>query len=223
MPSDKAPWTAVRVSGLGVDNFDGVGSWRSAKVVPRTSKGSESVRHHGEYCLFVGSSGRKTYQMNLLPRVTEQDREAVTREFDDRGPAACMVEIVEHLKWHNPELLDVASKCAADFRNSTKAMLGFGMFYRLLMPAPAATGVMTPLPCVSAETRALLVREIDEKGSAGFTSDAIAELEKSNPELLQMAHNFASGLDNYLQAMQGFALLYKSLLVQAKAERAKLH
>jgi hypothetical protein len=91
------------------------------------------------------------------------------------------------------------------------------------MLAPAATGVMTPLPCVSADTRALLVGEIDEKGSADFTRDAIAELEKSNPELLQMAHNFASGLGNYLHAMQGFALLYKSLLLQATVERAKLH
>jgi hypothetical protein len=161
--------------------------------------------------------------MNLLPRVTEQGREAVTQEFDDRGPAACMIEIIDHLKWHNPEILDIAGKCAADFRNSTKAMLGFGMFYRLLMLAPAATGVMTPLPCVSADTRALLVGEIDEKGSADFTRDAIAELEKSNPELLQMAHNFASGLGNYLHAMQGFALLYEALLLQATAERAKLH
>jgi hypothetical protein len=161
--------------------------------------------------------------MSLLPRVTEQGREAVAREFDDRGPAACMIEIVGHLKWHNPELLDMAGKCAADFHNSTKAMLGFSMFYRLLMLASAATGVMSPLPCVSAETRALLVREIDEKGSAGFTRGAIAELEKSNPELLQMAHNFASGLGDYLQAMQGFALLHKSLLLQARAERAKLH
>lgn len=40
----------------------------------------------------------------------------------------------------------------------------------------------------------LLVAEIDEKGSEGFTTEAIAELEISNPELLQMAHNFASRL-----------------------------
>ena len=69
----------------------------------------------------------------------------------------------------------------------------------------------------------MLVAEIDEKGSEDFTRETIAELEKSNPELLQMAHNFASGVGNYLQAMQGFALLYKSLLIQARAERAKLH
>jgi acyl-homoserine lactone acylase PvdQ len=67
------------------------------------------------------------------------------------------------------------------------------------------------------------VADIDEKGSGAFTMEAIEELEQTNPELLQMAHNFASGLGNYLQAMQGFALLYKSLLVQSTAERTRLH
>jgi hypothetical protein len=132
--------------------------------------------------------------MSLLPRVTEKDRELVIREFDDRGPDACMREIVEHLKGHNPELLDMAARCAGDLRNPTKAMLGFGMFYRLLILAPTRTDVVIPLPRVSVETRALLVAEIDEKGSEGFTTEAIAELEISNPELLQMAHNFASRL-----------------------------
>jgi len=161
--------------------------------------------------------------MSLLPRVTEKARELVAREFDDRGPDACMTEIIEHLDRHNPELLDMAAKCAGDLRNTTKAMLGFGMFYRLLIVVPARADVVIPLPRVSAETRTLLVAEIDEKGSEDFTRETIAELEKSNPELLQMAHNFASGVGNYLQAMQGFALLYKSLLIQARAERAKLH
>jgi acyl-homoserine lactone acylase PvdQ len=83
--------------------------------------------------------------------------------------------------------------------------------------------VLTPLPRVSAETRARLVAEIDEKGSEAFTTEAIVELENNNPELLQMAHNYASGLRDYLQAMQGFALLYKALLIQSRAERTKLH
>jgi hypothetical protein len=56
-----------------------------------------------------------------------------------------------------------------------------------------------------------------------FTMEAIAELEGSNPELLQMAHNFASGLGNYLHGMQCFALLYKSLVIQSTVERARLH
>jgi hypothetical protein len=90
--------------------------------------------------------------MSLLPRVSEKARELVAREFDDRGPDACMImrEIIEHLKRYNPELLDMASKCAADLRNSAKAMLGFGMFYRLPTVAPAPTDVVVPLPRVSA-------------------------------------------------------------------------
>jgi hypothetical protein len=161
--------------------------------------------------------------MALLPRVTEKTRELVAREFDARGPDICMAEIVEHLRRHNRELLDMAANWAADLDDPAKAMLGFGMFYRLLMPGPPGTGVLTPLPCVSAETRARLVREIDEKGTEDFTLDAIAELAERNPELLQMAHNFASGLGNYLQAMQGFALLHKSLVLQTAAERARPH
>ena len=161
--------------------------------------------------------------MSLLPRVTERARELVAREFDARGPAVCMIEIIEHLKKTNPELLDMADKWAADLGNPVKAMLGFGIFYRLLIPAPPGTRVLTPLPRVSEETRARLVKEIDEKGLGNFTLDAIAELEQHNPELLQMAHNFASGLENYLHAMQGFALLYKSLIIQSRTERARLH
>ena len=161
--------------------------------------------------------------MSLLPRITEKARELIAREFDARGPDACMAEIIEHLERHNPELLDMAAKWGADLENPAKAMLGFGMFYRLLNPAPPGTGVLTPLPRVSGETRARLVREIDEKGPGNFTLDAIAELEQHNPELLQTAHNFASGLGDYLRAMQGFALLYRSLIIQSSTERARLH
>ena len=161
--------------------------------------------------------------MSLLPRVTEKARELVAREFDARGPDVCMAEIIGHLELHNPELLDMAAKWAGDLGNPEKAMLGFGMFYRLLMPAPPGIGVLTPLPRVSEETRARLVKEIDEKGAEEFTLDAVAELEARNPELLQMAHNFASGLGDYLPAMQGFALLYTSLAFQSAAERARPH
>jgi hypothetical protein len=161
--------------------------------------------------------------MSLLPRVTEKARELVAREFDTRGPDACMPEIIGHLEEHNPELLDMAAKCAADLGNPAKAMLGFSMFHRLLIPASPGADALTPLPRVSVETRALLLAEIDEKGPESFTIEAIAELEKSNPELLQMAHNFASGLGDYLHGMQGFALLYKSLVIQSTVERARLH
>jgi hypothetical protein len=161
--------------------------------------------------------------MSLLPRVTEKARELVAREFDTRGPDACTAEIIEHLEEHNPELLDMAARCAADLGNPTRAMFGFSMFYRLLLPVAPGAGALTPLPRVSEETRALLVSEIDEKGPEDFTMEAIAELEESNPELLQMAHNFASGLGNYLHGMQGFVLLYKSLAIQSTVERARLH
>jgi hypothetical protein len=164
--------------------------------------------------------------MSLLPRITEKARELVSREFDTRGPDVCMAEVIEHLEQHNPELLDMAARCAADLDNPGKAMLGFGVFYRLLvgsLPAIGGPRVLTPLPRVSAGTRTQLVAEIDEKGVETFTREAIVELENSNPELLQMAHNFASGLEDYLHAMQGFALLYKALLIQSRAERATLH
>jgi hypothetical protein len=164
--------------------------------------------------------------MSLLPRVTQKARELIAREFDSRGPDICMAEVIEHLEQRNPELLDMATKCAVDLGNPTKVMIGFSMFYRLLIgqsPAIAADRLLSPVPRVAPETRALLVAEIDKKGTDAFTMEAINELEETNPELLQMAHNFASTLGNYLRAMQGFALLYKSLLIQSRAERTSLH
>jgi hypothetical protein len=164
--------------------------------------------------------------MNLLPRVTEKARELVAREFDARGPDVCVAEIVGHLERHNPELLDMATKCADDLGNPAQAMVGFSMFYRLILgqsPVVAGASDLAPILRVSRETRMLLVAEIDEKGPDAFTMESIAELEKSNSELLQMAHNFASRLGNYLHAMQGFALLYRSLLLQSRTEQARLH
>jgi hypothetical protein len=164
--------------------------------------------------------------MSFLPRVTEKARELVARDFDARGPDVCLAEIVTHLEQHNPEILDMAVKCAADSGNPHKVLLGLSMFYRLLvvqLPANAGTPTLITPPRVNAETRALLVAEIDEMGAEAFTSKAIAELQDSNPELLQMAHNFAAGLENYLHVMRGFALLYRSLLVQSQAERGTLH
>ena len=101
--------------------------------------------------------------MSLLPRVTEKTRELVAREFDTRGPDACTAEIIEHLEEHNPELLDMAARCAADLGNPARAMFGFSMFYRLLLPVAPGAGALTPLPRVSEETRALLVSEIDDR------------------------------------------------------------
>src|SRR6267143_1534905 len=98
--------------------------------------------------------------MSLLPRITEKARELLSREFDARGPDVCLAEVIEHLEQHNPEVLDMAAKCAADLENPAKVMVGFGAFYRLLvgsLPAIANARVLSPLPRVSAETRARLV------------------------------------------------------------------
>ena len=159
----------------------------------------------------------------MLPRVTEETRELIAREFDTRGPDVCTAEVVAHLKRHNPEILDMATRCAADVGDSQKVMLGFAIFFRLLVPGLPTSGDLSPLPAVSEETRARLVREIDTQGTEAFTIEAIAEFERSNPELLQMAHNFATRLRQYLLAMQGFALMYRALVLQCSDQRARLH
>ena len=159
----------------------------------------------------------------MLPRVTEETRELIAREFDTRGPDVCTAEVVAHLKRHNPEILDMATRCAADVGDSQKVMLGFAIFFRLLVPGLPTSGDLSPLPAVSEETRARLVREIDTQGTEAFTMEAIAEFERSNPELLQMAHNFATRLRQHLLAMQGFALIYNALVLQSADQRTRLH
>ena len=164
--------------------------------------------------------------MNFLPRVTEVTREFLSRQFDDLGPDACMAEITARLTRENPEFLDMARKCAADAGDERRVMIGFGMFYQLLILQSAdASGhaVMHALPCVTAETRNALVHEIDANGSEAFTLRAIEDLERDNPELMQMAHGFASSHEDYSRMMQGFAPLYKSLAFQAATDRRYLH
>jgi hypothetical protein len=72
-------------------------------------------------------------------------------------------------------------------------------------------------------TRAALVVEIDQRGTEAFIRDSIQALDDSNPELLQMAHNFASERENYADVMQGFALLYAALLKQSASDRLSVH
>lgn len=163
--------------------------------------------------------------MSSLPIVTSRTREHIAREFDDRGPAICTAEAIADLKRNNPELFDMASKCAHSLADYTKMMTGFGMFYRLIL-APAAPdpklSFLSPLPRVSANTRDEIVRQIDDLGSEDFTMTVIAHMERNNPELLQMAHRFASNQADYLLVMQGFALFYKSLVDQTAADRVRL-
>ncbi len=171
--------------------------------------------------------------MSWLPRVAEQTRERISREFDNLGPDACLSEIARDLRANNPELLDMAAKCARDVGNQAQVMVGFGMFYRLLVaqssaavpPAPQAGGAraLDALPRVTPQTRDLVVKQIERQGSETFTRRSIEELERGNPELLQMAHNFSSRHKDYLGTMQGFALLYACLATQAAADRASLH
>jgi hypothetical protein len=163
--------------------------------------------------------------MNPLPRVTESTRERVAREFDHLGPDACMTKITSDLERHNPEVLDMMSKCADDLGNPTKIMQGLGMFYRLLVMqsrADVGESLLSLPPRVTPDTRDLIVKQIDEKGTEDFTMECIDDLEETNPELLHMAHNFASKHRDYLGVMQGFALLYKSLVLQSSADRACL-
>ena len=171
--------------------------------------------------------------MSPLPRVAESTREQIAREFDQLGPDACIAEISAHLREHNPEWLFMATKCADDASDPKRIMGGFCMFYRLLIAqaspdhpltkTPGALALLNPLPRVTAQTRAAIVAAIDESSPETFVNDAILQLEGGNPELLQMAHYFASAHENYLGTMQGFALLYAALLIQSGADRLSLH
>jgi hypothetical protein len=171
--------------------------------------------------------------MSWLPRVVEHTRERVSREFDSLGPDACLAEISGNLRANNPELLDIATKCARDVGDPADIMVGFAMFYRLLTAQsaaalpPAVPGgeahALDPLPRVTPQIRRLVVKEIERQGSERFTRQAIDEMERGNPELLAMAHHFASRHKDYLGTMQGFALLYTCLAAQAGADRISFH
>jgi hypothetical protein len=164
--------------------------------------------------------------VSWLAPVTPSLRESIAREFDDRGPDVCLREIENDLRLNNPELLEMAAKCAYSLGDYRKVMIGFGMFYRLLL-APATPGeehtLLSPLPRVTPQTREMIVRVIDRKGPETFTMDVIDEMETDNPELLQMAHRFASRQRDYLSVMQGFVLLYRSVMDQFIADRTSLN
>lgn len=170
--------------------------------------------------------------MSVLPRVTSLTRERLARDFDDRGPDVCHLEIRTALESENPELLDIAERWAHDVGNPAQIMSGFYMFYGLLRSESRAAGAaiasappaleLALLPRVSAATRAQIVKRIDTIGSESFTRAAVAELESRNPQLLIMANNFAEGQPDYGGVMQGFALIYACLSDQAE-RRQLLH
>jgi hypothetical protein len=171
--------------------------------------------------------------MSSLPRVAALTRERIAREFDDRGPEVCRTEIILDLEANNPEVLDMAARCARDVGDFTRIMTGFCLFYRLLTSQAraaldtshevAGTRQLSLLPRVSTETRTEIVKRIDAVGPQEFTRETLAELERNNPELLVMAHNFAEDQADYLGVMQGFALLFACLSAEAARERGILH
>jgi hypothetical protein len=164
--------------------------------------------------------------MSVLPRVTELTRERISREFDDLGPEACMAEITMELRRHNPELLDMASRWAGEGRDAPSLMTAFGMFYRLLAAealAPSGASELNPLPRISPDVRDAIVEHIDRTDDEAFTLEAVGNLETINPELLQMAHSYASLHPNYGHTMQGFALFHEALLIQYRRDRPAGH
>jgi hypothetical protein len=171
--------------------------------------------------------------VSSLPRVTEETRERISREFDSLGPRACVAEVTESLRLGNPEVLDMATRCASDIGDRDSIMEGFAMLYRLLgaqaavalarLQHPSGALRLDPLPRVTAGTRQSVLRQIDEKGAEAFTHDALGEMERDNPELLQMVHHFAVRQKSYLAVMQGLALVYACLAAQAAADHATYH
>lgn len=171
--------------------------------------------------------------MGLLPRVTELTREAVSREFDDLGPARCVADIVADLERSNPEVLDMMRSCARDTVDSQGSLAGLCMFYRLLSfqsahehgrvdDAPKADETSV-LPRVTADCRGRIAKEIDERGAQSFTLGYVEQLAQENPELLQMTYAFAAEREDYLLLVQGLALLWASLVAQARVDRASAH
>ena len=75
--------------------------------------------------------------MSALPRVIETTRERVNQEFHDLGPERCLAQISDEMARDNPELLDIARRCAWDVAATgiqpSKVLAGFAMFYRLLL------------------------------------------------------------------------------------------
>jgi hypothetical protein len=137
-----------------------------------------------------------------------------------------MIEVINDLRQQNPEVLDTAIKCARSHGDYTRVMQGFGMFYRLILaPSVPDSGgtLLNPLPRVTPQTRDLIVAQFDELGPEVFTTNGIEELEKQNPQLLQMAHSFASAQPSYPTVMQGLVLVYKAFADQAAADRTLLH
>jgi hypothetical protein len=219
--------------------FDRAGTWKTSRKRThilirrdRHCRGGEGWLGDAErLCAQLFISSRKA--LNNLPRVAESTWERISRELDHLGPQACVQLITDDMRANNPELLDIATKCAGDIGEREESMLGFCVFYRLLLAQAASEAEQPwahaprpqfdPLPRVTPETRAAVSLQIDQQGPEGFTRDSMDELERSNPVLLQLAHRFAARHPDYLGAMQGFALLYACMVKQTTADRSWAH
>jgi hypothetical protein len=157
----------------------------------------------------------------------------VAREFDYRGPDVCRTEITLELDTSNPEVLDIATRCARDVGDFHCAMTGFCMFYRLLtaeaqdsarrFSLEGGSHPISLVPRVQPATRSEVVKRIEAVGSRDFTLEALDDLERNNPELLLTAHHFAEDQSDYAGVIQGFALIYAVLSTEAVREHGVLH
>lgn len=164
--------------------------------------------------------------MSILPRVSPATRERVSQEFDEFGPAACVSAIEKDVQTNNPEWLHMARQWIGDLDDPDTVAVACCMFYRLLtaeLPVGHEAPGLSPLPRVSGDTRGVILERIDAAGGDGFSLSAVDEMGQSNPELLRMAHDFASGRADYAQVMRGFALLYATLKAQTDIDRLNAH
>jgi hypothetical protein len=77
-------------------------------------------------------------------------------------------------------------------------------------------------PRVSSEVRDAMIARIDRIGEKEFSREAVGNPEAVNPELLRVAHGFASERRDYAHAMQGLALLHEALCSKARPTVASL-
>lgn len=155
--------------------------------------------------------------MIALPLVSDRHWERVARDFDDVGPDACLAETIDELSAENPHYLAIARRCAGDTVRPANTLVGFAKFYRILAAEAGERG--GGVPRITPQTLDLIDALLEEFGEAAFIGLATALMCEENPCLSQMADSFASRQPDYLTVMQGFALLYRCLSVQATTDR----
>jgi hypothetical protein len=78
--------------------------------------------------------------------------------------------------------------------------------------------------CLASRARPRASRKTDRReGAEAFTRKTVEHPIQNNPELLAMAHQFASRHPDYLGTTQGFALVCAALVAQADADRERAH